>query len=944
MPALHFSYVSKLFLYLMCLLVIEGMFAQNDIDLKADVPFDDSFKVGSLPNGLTYYIKSNPYPKGKASFYLYQNVGAVLETEEQNGLAHFIEHMAFNGTKHFPGNSLVDMLEKKGIKFGKEINAYTLPNETVYNLSHVPLKNEKDIDSLLLVLYDWCDSMSLESEEIDAERKVIQEEWRQRYNANYRLNQQLKFVKYNNSIYSRRDAMGDMEIIKNFEHESLRSFYRDWYRTDLQAIGIVGDFDPELMEQKVKNLFSKIIPVENPAKREYVIIPDNESPLYKIATDKEINNFKLSMEIRHYHKKDNSQSQLREDFVNTFFNSLINARFKKLLLKEKSPYTSARAIYTDFVKNYKVFNLSLTAKEDNLDKAFESVYAELQRVVQHGFTQKEVDDLKSKMLANNEKWLERSKKANSESYAKRIKDAYLDQVSIPSHEFSYNFAKSIIPGITAKEVSQLAENYLTEKNRVFTITAPERENLELPSLKDILKIIEEVESTELNPYKDETTTPLNISLLENVPSEGGNIVQEKLLRDFRAVEWQLANGAKVIYKYKKNNKNLLLKAVSDGGASLYDIKDIPSMQAVSLVNKFGIGELDPVTYKKLMHNSSAQSSISLKTYSEEISASASIQDIESMFQLVYMRFEAPRFDEEVYNSIMSRNYKSLQTSNQNPNKIIGEAYKKLAANGDPRQFDYNKEYLDQISFDRLQEIYHERFSGAGDFNFYLIGDIPFKTVKSMVDQYLGAIKPGNANERWEPLEDYFPAGFNKHHVEVPLEAPRSTVVIKMQEEKAYSRKSIVYHSILGDILNIRLIENIREKEGGVYTIGVNAGNSRKPHSQLNMDISFNCDPGNAEKLNSLIFNEIENIQNEVSQSDLDKVVQHLKQSRAKNIKSNSFWMSVLENYHTYGENMLSPEYFNKILGNASTRDIEEAAKQFFNNAHTLNIIFSPEAD
>jgi len=932
----------KFLLIILTVLICSKEFAQTEINLSQEVPFDTDFRMGVLPNGLTYYIKHNEIPKNKASFYLYQNVGAVLETDSQNGLAHFLEHMAFNGTSHFPGNSMIDWLEKKGVKFGKEINAYTSTNETVYNISQVPLVNEKDLDSCLLILNDWCNELSLTDKEIDAERKVIQEEWRQRYKANYRLDQQLKSIKYNNSVYSKRDALGSMDVVKNFNYKALRDFYYDWYRTDLQAIGIVGDFDVDEVEQKVKQLFSQISAIKNPKERNYVTIPDNDKPLYKVATDKEAKNIGLTLEIRKFYKKNNTQAQLRESFVHTMFNSLMNARYKEALMKGNSSFISARSSYTDFEKNYKVFHLSFTANEDNLENAFKAVYTEFQRVVQHGFTQGEIDRLKIKMLQNNETWLQNSKKTNSDTYAKRIKTTYLDGLAIPTYEFGYNFSKSVIPTITREEISALANQYLTNKNRVFMITAPEKDDLQIISLKQIQSIMAEVESSKLDPYDDQF--PINMALLDSLP-EGGKIISEKLNRGFKAVEWQLSNGAKVVYKFSNAKKGQIeLNAVSQGGASLYDIKDIPSLQAVSLVNKFGIGDLDPLAYSKVMANNSAKSKVSLETYEENITASASTKDIETMFQLVYMRFEKPRFDEAIFSDIMSRNYNSLINSVQNPNTIINNTYKTLAANGDPRYFEFDKTYLDQIDFNRMKKIYSERFSNAGDFTFYLIGDVPFNEVKSMAQKYIGSIGGDGEKETWRPLEDYFPKGLNKHRVEVPMEAPKAMVVIKMEKPVDYNRENIVCHNILGDILNIRFIESFREKEGGVYTISVNARDSRKPSPKLNMDISFSCDPKNAEHLNNLVYKELEQIQKKVEQSDLDKVVQNLKKSRPSMIKANSYWMATLEAYYNYGENMMAPQYFDAILDKVTTDDIKKAAKDFLTNPNMLDIIFLPKKE
>ncbi|WP_066220060.1 M16 family metallopeptidase [Formosa haliotis] len=916
--------------------------AQNGVDLSQKVPFDPSFRIGTLPNGLTYYIKQNTTPKGKASFYLYQNVGSVLENDKQHGLAHFLEHMAFNGTSHFPGNSMIDWLENKGVKFGSEINAYTSTNETVYNLSRVPITNEKVLDSCLLILSDWCNNLTLDASEIDAERKVIQEEWRQLYTANYRFDKQLKDVRYNYSIYSKRDPLGSMDIVKNFKYSSLRNFYNDWCRTDLQAISVIGDFNVDEVEAKIKNRFAQIPAIKTPKLRTYVTIPENKDPLFKIAKDKEVRETKLNLEIRQFYKKDNSQAQLRALFVHTFFMKLMANRYTEALRNPNLPYSYARAVYTDFEKNYKAFNLSLVAKDGQVEAALKAVYTEIQRVVQYGFTEQEIEQLKTKLINKNEASHKNSRVSKSDAYGARIKAAYLDGVAVSSKDFDYNFTKTVIPTITRQEVSEVINQYLTKKNRVFTITAPDKTDLELPNLQDIQKIMYEVEHTTLEPYVD--FKKLDLALLENEP-EGGAIVSENIMRDFKAIEWKLSNGAKVVYKYSTYKKNHIeLKAISAGGSSLYAVDDIPSFNTVSLANKYGIGDLDPQSYSNIMTDNSATSKVKLSAYQEYVLASAANKDIESMFQLVYMRFEAPRFDEDIFNTIMANNYKGIENPSKNPNVLIGNKYRKVVANGDPRYFEFNKAYLDQMDFNRAKEIYKERFNNASDFTFYMIGDAPLDTVRTMVKKYIGAIQGEGEKEDYQLLENYFPKGKHTYRFSVPNEAPMATVVIKMEDEPiTYNRARMVYHSLLDDILNIRFLENIREKEGGVYAIGVNTNTSRMPIPKLSMDISFSCDPNNAEHLRTLVYQELEHIQKEVKQSDLDKVVLNVKKARPGNLQTNDFWMTALETYYTYGENMMAPMYFDDILDQVTTEDIQNAANYFLSNAKVLDFIFLPES-
>jgi len=935
--------------------------AQNFTDLSKQIPFDSTIRKGVLPNGLTYYIKHNETPKHQASYYIIHNVGAVLETDAQNGLAHFLEHMAFNGTTNFPGKSLLNMLENKGVKFGKDANAYTTQNETVYNISRVPSTNPKLIDSCLMVLRDWSNSLTLDTKEIDAERGVITEEWRGKQGANFRNQAKLRPTLYNNSIYSQRDVIGSMDVVKNFSPDELRSFYHDWYRPDLQAIAIVGDIDVDAVEQQVIKMFSIIPMVKNPKKRFFATIPDNKEPLYALVSDKENKNVEVSLLIRSQSKNDNTLASLRESYISKIFNALIKGRFQEITQKGRAPFMNGGISHGSLVRGYNGFKISAGSSPGNEARAFEAVYTELQKVIKYGFTQTELERLKTSILVAEENSYLKREQISSEDYCNSIKNNYLNQSAIPNADFSYQFAKEIIPTITVEEVSAFASQFLTAHNRVYSVVGPDLENLTTTrvvsdgskglttekaivkalTLKEIEDIIAKVEKKEITAYVD--NTPLNAQLLSTTPVPG-TIVNEKEVPEFKAIEWTLSNGAKVVYRFADYQKNTVaLKATSYGGTSIYESKDIPSVGAISsYVDGFGIGQYDGDQFKKIMSGKSANSKFSIDPNSESITASSTPADIETMLQLVYMRFEEPRFDKEKFNNIMFKNYKELKSQVKTPQAIIKDTLRSIEANGNPRTWKFDKKYLETISFNRMKEIYKERFSNASDFTFFIVGDIDAETLKPLVEKYIGSLKGTGQTEKWVDRGNFFPNGHNTHRIAVPMTEQKATALLKLKAEAKYTRETVVYHTILGSVLNLRFNDNIREKEGGTYGVRVTPGATLIPKTNLSLEITFDCDPQKVDYLKTLVYKELDIIQKKVVQSDLDKVVLNMKKNSENSRENNSYWMTALEWYYNSNENILKPSFFDDIINTVTPEDIEKAAAKFLKKADILDIIIVPK--
>ncbi|MFV0522639.1 MAG: M16 family metallopeptidase [Mangrovibacterium sp.] len=933
---------TNLLLVILVFLSFSG-FAQQFSDLSQPIPADTSVKTGVLPNGLTYYIKHNEYPKNLASFYIYQNVGAVLETDAQDGLAHFLEHMAFNGTNTFPGKGMLNMLERNGMKFGRDINAYTTRNETVYNISRVPVKEDNLVDSCLLILHDWCDNLTLSADEIDAERGVITEEWRSRRNVNFRTRDKIAPLLYNNTIYAKRDVIGDLNVIKNFQYNELRSFYHEWYRTDLQAVAIVGDIDVDAVEQKVIKLFSAIPAVENPKERPDVVIPDSDKTGYMQVTDPDYKVVNLNVSDRYRTTNNNTLKDLRDSYVIGFFTSLINQRIKEKQRENDVPFISGRIGVSNMERNYNSAELSVSAKPEKIADAYAAIYTELQRVIQFGFTDEEINRMKANTLMTVDKGYNNKDKITSDAYCKQIKSTYLYGVPVTSPEFSRDFSKEIIPGITKEEVAAVAIKYFNGKNRNYIVTAPpnDKDSLYITQAR-IEAVIDSVKHADLKPYTEKALA--NESLMSTTPI-AGKIVSEKKIGGLDAKEWTLSNGVKVVFKYNDINKNTVkLYANSDGGSSLYDVKDLPSYNAaMNYVESYGLGEHNYNQLKRILTGKSVSSSFKFGTYNESVSASTSMGDVETMMQLTYMRFREPRFDKTMFDRVIKQNKDRLKSIKKTPNVIIKDTIATIKANGNPRMLKYNEKYLDAINYDRMIEIYRERFANPADFTFFIVGDVNEDTLKTYVEKYIASIEPTNTGkEYWINHRDYFPKGKNNHRINIKMEEPKATVLIEQKATPKYSQKNSIYQRILGSVLNLRYTENIREKEGGTYGVSVRAGSYRIPESSMTMTIGFNCDPEKADYLKTLVYKELEIAQKTIRQDDLNKVILNMKKNNSSRIENANYWITKLSNYYRYHEEGMTPQAYDELLDKITTKDIQKIAKRFLKKSDVLDFMILPE--
>lgn len=898
--------------------------------------------VGKLDNGLTYYVRKNPASKNRASFYFIQNTGAILEKDSQNGFAHFLEHMAFNGTKNFPDKNIIKILEKHGLSFGGNLNAYTAYDETAYNISYVPTSNKQLLDTCLQVLHDWSHCISLDDKEIDAERGVILEEWRARRTHAFRLNSIINPQLYKGSMYAKRDVIGDMDIISNFKCDELRQFYNDWYRTDLQAIVVVGDFDSQEMIEKIKSLFSHIPKSINPQERKEQYIPNFKKRRYVLATDSEATSSSVQV-ISILPKPDiDKYSDLywRNGLITSFFNSMTESRLSEMMQKKNQPFLSAQIGYTGLVRNHSSYYCIAGAKPNEETQALKAILTEHMRIVKYGFHTSELERAKIKLKSNIESVYQQKHKIDNESYINGIKNNFLQGNPIVDYESYYAYVMKTIPTITTEDINNQFKNWNIENNKITIISGSDKAtHLTEEEVDGIFNVV----------YADESILPFEDEFIgKDIITDqltGSKIIEEKEVEAISSTEFILENGVKVVYKevnYEKDN--VLLFAYSNGGTSQYDIKDIPNAENADVFAKmYGIGEFSNIALSKALVGKRANCNVNIGVQSETLKGSSSTHDVETMLQLMYLRFVHPRVDKESYETLLEQNYIRLKNNEYNPSRIIQDSITRITSNYHPRTILFTNEYLGQLDMEQMHKIYKERFANARDFTFFLSGDIKKDKIKPLIEKYIGSLPVSSKIESWKDRGIRSPRGLVEKEIEVYLDTPKSIVVTSFTKRMKYSIEYSYLNVILKEILDMRYAENIREKEGGTYEVTVHASSNKKPSEQFNISMTFECAPSNAKYLKSLIYKEIEDVKkNGVTQSEIDAVVKNMLNKHKQSKYSNSYWLNIISTYYIHDINNNDPKNFEEILYNATPKLISEFANKIFDNGDIIDIIFIPK--
>ena len=916
-----------------------GSIAQG-LNLNSPVPFDPSFRMGILENGLHYYIRHNVTVKDRADFYIAQNVGAILEEDPQNGLAHFLEHMAFNGTKNYPDKKLIEYLESIGVKFGENINAFTSLDETIYNLSDVPVARQSAVDSALLILHDWSGFISLKDDEIDNERGVIREEWRTGRGADRRMYKELLPTIYAGSKYATRDVIGDINVINGFDHKEIREFYHKWYRPDLQSIIIVGDVDVDKVEQYIKTIFQDIPKRENPAPRPFYSVPDNKEPIIGIASDPEAKN----SIVRVYYKRPvvaedkKNMEYMRTNIIKDLVSSMLRSRLNELVQKPNPPYVVAFANVGSMVRTEDAFTLTAIAKNGQTLDGLSALLREDERMQKFGFTATEFGRAKSDYLRGKENMLKEKDKQKNETFVWECVDNFLTNEPMPSIEFDYKFSASVLPTISLEELNGYAKSLVTDTNMVVTITGPEKEGLKNPTKEEVMKTIADVKAENIQPYVDQVS---NKPLIEKKPVPG-KVESTKEDKVFGTTEWTLSNGAKVVFKktdFKEDQ--IVLEAYGEGGSSLVSVEDLPSISmAADFVSNGGVGEFSSVELNKMLAGKVVNVRPEIGGTSEGISGTASPKDFETMLQLVYLYFTQPKVDDEVATAFMQRLKAYFANVSADPRSAFRDSISVLMANHNSRVMPMNVDFLNKVDYQKAIKLYKERFADASAFTFIFAGNINPEESKALIETYIGGLPSLNKKENAKDNGVRPPAGKVENHFTKPLKTPKTSAYIAYTGKADYTLEDIVAMDAIQSILTNRYTETIREKEGGSYGVGVRGSVNDFPVPSFNIYMVFDTDPKIANKMIGIIYAEVDSLmKNGPAEETLAKAKEHFITAFQQNVRENSFWTSTIR--EKYENGLDSYTKYLEVVNSLTPSKIKEVANKFFGQGNVVEVVMSP---
>ena len=924
------------------MLILSGsvLLQGQSYDLKKMPSVDPKVRTGILDNGMHYYIRANKIPEKRGEFYIANNVGAILEDDDQNGLAHFTEHMSFNGTDHFPKKGILDYLATIGVKFGTNVNAGTSLEQTVFNLSNVPLKREGILDSALMVLRDWSHYVSFEDKEIDLERGVIVEEWRMYGSAEERMSNKLAPIIYKGSKYAKRNVIGDTAVLKHFKYETIKNFYHKWYRPDLQALIIVGDFDENVVEAKIKKLFSVIPKIENPTAKEEYPVPDNTEPLIGTAIDKEATSTSVDVSCKHDNIKDSDKNfgYMRLQLVRSLINNMFGKRMSELSRKENPPFISAFSYYGGFTRTKDAFTGTAQAANNEGIKALTALLTEMERMKRFGFIESEFERAKADLIKNNEsRYMDRDKRKNRELVYPNVSN-FLTNNPNPGIEFDYTFAKTMIPGITLQELNNQAKKYFTDENMVVTVTGPEKEGITIPTEKQIKDVLAAYKSGKIGPYVDQLAGK---KLIEKEPVPG-KVVKTSVNKVLGTTEWLLSNGMKVVFRPSDIKEDeLLVVGFREGGISLLKEEDLPSAMLLGdAISQMGVGSFSTTDLEKLMSGKRVNLRISTSEERDGVSGRVSPKDLETALQLVYLYFTQPRWNATDYKTWMEKMKANYINAESDPRKAFRDTISLMMANHHPRVIPMTYKVLDKVSLPKLQAIYKDRFSDPGNFTFEFAGKIDPEKVKPLFEKYLASLPSVKRTQAYKDNGIRPPKGGAKQDFKHEAKTPRTSIYINYNGVSSFSADDRILGAALRHVLELRYIESIREDEGGAYSVRVQYNLNKLPVPGFSMIVSFETDPIKADKLIGSVHREVKKmVEKGPSEADLQKAKEYFLKQRQEDMKENSWWLSRMDDYYFYNLDFLTG-YDDKVKA-LNVQSVHDYAKKVLTQGNVLQVIMRP---
>lgn len=924
-----------------------ALFAQESPTDK--IPVDPNVRVGRLDNGLTYYIRHNELPKQRAEFHIAQAVGAILEEDHQNGLAHFLEHMAFNGTEHFPGKGIINYFESIGVNFGGNINAYTSLDETVYRLSDVPTIREGIIDSALLVMHDWSHSLLLEGDEIDAERGVILEEWRTGATAERRMWKEMNPKIYPGSQYAKRDVIGDTAVILNFDYQALRDYYHKWYGPDLQAIVVVGDIDVDKIEQKIKTLWADVPARENRGERPIYSIDDNVEPIVAIVKDEEAQLTRIRIDFKQNQLPEQLKGTIADymqDVYNTAIANIINMRFNELAQKPDASFIGGGCGYGEIVKQKDAFITLVVSKEGKEKDALNDLLYQIEKMRRYGVTESELELAKSEILTSYEKSFNERNATRNITLTREYIRNFLDGEPIPGIEWEYEFVKQILPLLSTEQIGKLLQSYIHENNVIVSISAPDKSTVALPTESEIRSLLAAAPTMEVAAPVAEV---FDATLVKKAPKQG-KIKKTTTNNELGTTEWTLCNGIRVIVKptdFKQDE--ILLEGYSFGGLStVTDPNDLPSAsQADGIITMAGVGDFNSIQLQKALSGKHVSVSPSINGYSETIGGSSSVKDFETMLQLVYLYFTQPRRDEESFNTLMSLMETSLKNKDTNHKAVFRDSVSAMSTNHSPRNIIWNEQTLSQVNLDKAYKFYCERFADPADFTFTIVGNInpADKQTQKLVAKWLGGLKTGKCKKHKEEANDTgvrAPLGIQRNYFDRKMQIHTASNRIQFTSyDVPYTLANDLNMEMIGRILSTRYLESIREREGGSYGVGVMGACYRNPVNYAVLLMQFDTDPQKQERLIQIIHQEVQTIINDGPlQSDLQKEKESMLKDFQEDLEKNSFWQNtILHEYYRHDIDYLKD--YQKAVSEITAITVQQMLQKLVSSGNMFEVVMFP---
>lgn len=935
--------MKKLMMLFLACLAMGSATAQMQL---APMPADPELRTGKLPNGITYYIRHNEKPKGQADFYILHNVGAIQENDSQQGLAHFLEHMAFNGTKNLEGKTVIEYLEKIGVNFGRNLNAATSWDYTVYQMTDVPTSRQGIIDSALLILHDWSHFIALQPEEIDSERGVIMEELRTRDGAAWRS--QIEMIKAvgKGTKYEHRNLIGYLDGLKGFDHKDLEEFYHTWYRPEHQAVIVVGDIDVDAIEKQVASLMADIpaSPADAP-KKEEIVVPDNEQPIVNIYTDPEMQGSRVIVFIKRPAlpvEINNTVNGEMIDVIKAYAATMGAARLQELAMKPDAPFLGAGMNWggVGIIPTLDATTFVAATEDGKLARGFEALYSEMERVRRFGFTQSEFERAQEDLMRSAEqKYTNRNDRRNSE-FVQTYLQNYRQNKPMPDAQNEWQIDSMLIKSVNVDAVNMYVQQTIYPQNQVIFVTAPQREGIPDPTEAELLAIREKVMGSELTAYEDDTVRePL-------IPAEtvlsGSPVVKTTENAAYGTTEWTLENGVKVIVKpttFKADEVQLTAYAVN-GLSGLTDEEYYMGEMMPAFNQMSGVGKFSASDLRKQLAGKSAGVQTSTSGYENRIVGGGSPKDMETLLQLLYLNFTQPRFDEDDYNTLMKMLRAQLENVRTNPDFVMEEKFMDVAFGHHPRRQVVTLETLDKFDFAQLPGIYKKLFPGADSFTFYMVGNVDLNTLKPLVEKYIGSIPTtghpaGTVDDHAAPVKGTVVEDF-----QTPMQQPKVSVHYRFTGDMQQTIKNKLAMRLLTEALSTRYLTSIREEKGGTYGVQVYGSTQKRPAETYRMDIQFDTNAEMADELQEIVMQEIRNIaENGPKSEDIEKTREYLAKQWKNSLEQNGSWMGYIQELNTVGNDYLAD--YEQTLRSITDADVQALAKKVLADNNLVRVVMRP---